>query len=949
MGTIQVKTNDGVLSFKIKGDTPTPLEQMRMQRVITEQSSKSRRSVERKKERQMFDYKTGIQDKKLRRRLSRADTKEDEILALKSMGLTEEDFTRDRRGRIALTPKGAAKFDVQSDKNVVIDERGLTMADFSDLSSLSREIAGGVGGALVGQAAIPIPILGAAAGAFLGTGGAKLLEEGQEYLEGTQSQTGTEVLKDTALDATIGAASEFGGQVLFKGIGKLFGKTGGDLTDDQIKLAGKSIEKFGIKPTLGQIGANKLLSRQQSMGENIIGTSGRLRENHKAIVKQLEKMRSDYGTSDPSAIADILVNAAKSGAKSVEKEQSKLTTAIINNFKEANEALGAAAKKDVDIDGDLYKILRSSYKQFDDDMIVKFSSINKLMNDSVGDIKAFNVKGIKADAKTKKDQFAGVSRGNQAEAERMLDDIINLPDDASFSQIYRARKNLNDAWLGDISAGGGSSNINEVKDQFLQRLDDHLEIKEISKALNRKTLRDASLSSEQKELFRSAARQITPARAAFKEGRKQFEKLSGTLGIRTLVKDIKGGVKPNISGAANTLIKPDNPQLLKNAAVAVGGDSVFNPIKARMAGEWMRKAFKTSMKDNNPTTFSVKKFHDKLDELGTTGSQLFGKDLPEIKKLANQMSALNLTKVSDSMIDEVASRGADESGINLLRNLKTTMDEKSVMDKSRAFKALQDGSITSESAAAVIAQRATKDTEVAKLINYFDEARPEDLTKIKSFYIDNIIGDFGDSFLSDPKQFKLFGKRLQDEFNTGKLSIVFGKDMANDMKDFGDVMVFNSGAVEAGNLVAANIAAQPLENLGKILKFSTLGLLFKSAPQYKSIVNKYKRLTNNKSKETKAEIFGNLLADAFSSLSSQTPAQLIQEGVQETKNQVSSFLESEKRRSTPVPKVLPPISQIPSQIPAPISKQTSNVRQRARENPGAAATLLGGLGSAELL
>ena len=59
-------------------------------------------------------------------------------------------------------------------------------------------------------------------------------------------------------------------------------------------------------------------------------------------------------------------------------------------------------------------------------------------------------------------------------------------------------------------------------------------------------------------------------------------------------------------------------------------------------------------------------------------------------------------------------------------------------------------------------------------MKFFDD--PEDLTKIRSFYVDNIIGDFGDSnFLTDPKQFKLFGDRLQKEFKTGKLTTILEK------------------------------------------------------------------------------------------------------------------------------------------------------------------------------
>ncbi len=118
----------------------------------------------------------------------------------------------------------------ESDRNVIIDERGLTRSDLADVSSLGREIAGGVAGALVGQAAIPIPILGAAIGAGFGTGGAKLIEEGQEVVEGTQGQTAKEVFKDAAVEAAIGAAGDLAIQVLFTLSVQLFGNTTGYLT-----------------------------------------------------------------------------------------------------------------------------------------------------------------------------------------------------------------------------------------------------------------------------------------------------------------------------------------------------------------------------------------------------------------------------------------------------------------------------------------------------------------------------------------------------------------------------------------------------------------------------------------------------------------------------------------------------------------------------------------------
>ena len=87
---------------------------------------------------------------------------------------------------------------------------------------------------------------------------------------------------------------------------------------------------------------------------------------------------------------------------------------------------------------------------------------------------------------------------------------------------------------------------------------------------------------------------------------------------------------------------------------------------------------------------------------------------------------------------------------------------------------------------------------------------------------------------------------------------------------------------------------------------------------------------------------------AFGSAAGQTSIQVIQEGAEEGAKQVSSIIESTQRQPkttpppTPIPQVLPPIETSPA-------NQTSDIRQRAKENPAVAATLLGGLGSAGLL
>ena len=147
------------------------------------------------------------------------------------------------------------------------------------------------------------------------------------------------------------------------------------------------------------------------------------------------------------------------------------------------------------------------------------------------------------------------------------------------------------------------------------------------------------------------------------------------------------------------------------------------------------------------------------------------------------------------------------------------------------------------------------------------------------------------------------------------------------------------------------------KNIGKIAKFMTFGLLFRSAPQYKSIVNQYRAMSQGATQKTKAQMFGNLLANAFTSTLNQLPLQAVDEGVGEVKNQATAVASNIMQQNAPnmfqPPKQTTPVPQVAPPVSAPrvrsVEGRLPTIRQRARENPAIAATLLGGLGSAGLL
>ena len=126
------------------------------------------------------------------------------------------------------------------------------------------------------------------------------------------------------------------------------------------------MDKFNIKPTLSQVGATKPIARQQGITEKVIGTSKRTRDNHNAIINQLEEFRSNYAATTDE-VADVLTDAAKKGASDIQTFRKSLTKDVINLMKQTNQSLGAAASKDQAIDDDLFEMLTTAFTKFDDE------------------------------------------------------------------------------------------------------------------------------------------------------------------------------------------------------------------------------------------------------------------------------------------------------------------------------------------------------------------------------------------------------------------------------------------------------------------------------------------------------------------------------------------------------------------------------------------------------
>ena len=974
MGIVTVETKYGPIDVTIAGERPTAQETFKLDDIkfntkaylpkeaIAEYETKSKGFDV------GFDTTTGIQDGKLRRMLGRAETPEEEEKVLnETFGLTPDQYTRDSRGRLALTPQGAQVFGLETDKPVLVDETGFSKNDFSDLAGLGTVIGGGVTGAIAGTA-VGGPI-GGIIGAALGGGGGKAIEEGTESLQGVQAQESGEILKDIGKEALIAGA----GEGIVAGVAKVFrvasgtGRVGAKLPEEKVEdilnaatFRGRE-EGKGYMASLNAIGAPSLVARQQAISEKALGTSARLRQNHQNIMEDLSWLRGtgDGSDVDVQAVAESLRSAAESGNNALSVAAKNSEKQLLNHMESIANNLGRAATKDVDIDQNLFNIFKQSYKSFDDATKVKFRNIDASINDVVGTDKIFNTKALADAARINADDFVAVSPGTkQAVAKDALLKIAALGDNASFSQIYRARKNLRDVHMSNIS----SDTVGTVEKNYMYQLDNLLGGASVDRAVNALQRGPSGrfmpgYTRAQKDLLKQASRDLVNARNFYKAGNKNFEKINDAVSKKDLINAVRNDDVINPAGLMNSLVRNDNAKLLKEAGEAIDaniGAGTFAPIREQIAAQWLRTNLNKSM-NTTSGKFSASRFKEKVDALGSTADELFGANADEVRRLAEQLNVLSLKNIDESVIKNFTDAGADLPAIGLLKDLRKKSSELATFQRNTINKKLADGNLTDTEAANFISDSAMRAEDVKTLFNIL-RAQPDgaaQIARIQTKYMDDLIGDFDKTFLTDKNQFAKFGDRLAK--NEAKLIEIYGPDTAADMKQFGKIMKLLGESASGGDLVAANIAANPLENLGTIARLSVVGRVFSSGPFYSSFLKKYKKQGAGADLRTRRQIAGELMADAFRGVIVQGIPQTIDEGITTATNQATALLGNQmEQMNTPAPKPqtrtsvpdvqpgsLPEQQMIPGQQPS--------LRERAAQNPAAAATLLGGLGSAGLL
>ena len=891
MGNVQLNTPEGAINILIEGDQPNVEESIKIANILRDRGAGkqvSNEASEQEKLEQLFDTNTGIKSASLRAALSAAENNAEEDAILAKFDIGEGEFLRDKRGRLALTPEGASKFGQETDKNILIDEDGFSRYDLADLAGIAPELIGGIGGAIAGQIAIPIPILGAAIGAGLGAGTGQGVEEIIEAGAGVSRQSAGEIAKDIGTEAAIG----FVGDGLFGLLGKAFGigkkslTAGKELTAEELEIAGKSIE-MDILPSLSAIRAPSVIARTQAIGEKIFKTSDRLKKNNDVMAQKIADFRAKSGTNTADEAGEALLRGLKEDNAGLIKAEAEARKAVLKQFEDTANTFGAAAGRNAYIDDEVFELLAKAQDNFGQLMSQNFKSVDNLMGSVTGSKAFIPIKEFDAKVNALLKDYAGATDRSGMDIIRALEGMQKVGGKtfnkkASFNQLYILRKSLND------NAMAGESTVSNVLKPLVADIDRILKSTDLEAAAQ-----GAKMTSDELTLLTKAQGSLDKARADFATGKQLLEDLSGNRILKDLDDYVRNNVEPVDPKIYKDLVKPNSPTFLERAFTVLdefGQPGSSKLLRDELANNFVKDALTKSGIDSFSTVaFSGKAFADAIDGLGTTGKVLFGGETQynSIKSLANQVRITSLGKIDDNIIDNVINQGGSQDLKGLLQSVKNAQVNVHNLQASSVRNKLANGNLNATEAGELIANNSTKANEIDEILTYFKtQGDDESVKKVQGYFMNSLIDDFGETVMTDSKKLNSFADRMLEASKGDKLNVIYGPDMGKEMTEFAKILKFNARTAEGGDLIAANIAASPLQNLGKLAKFTLLGRYLTSAPYYKQILKQYKDgVRTVKTDAERARTLGQAIRNAFS----QGPGQFMQEGLNEGSDQIEAL------------------------------------------------------------
>lgn len=933
---------------EIKGEQPTVSEKIKIADLIRNRQRASQQNINFRSatEQEGFDTKSGIPNAKLRAFLSTAENSAEQENILNKAGFAVDDYTRDKRGRLALNPSGAKKLGIETEKPILIDEEGFSRYDFADLAGISPELTLGVAGAIAGTAAIPIPLLGTIIGGAAGASTGSLLEEAVEGIAGVSEQSAGEIVKEALVEGAITGASElfFGAPLLvLRGITK--GVTPGVVREggEELRLAGEAIEE-GYAPSLTQIGGPPVAAKLEQTTENLIGYSKRMEVNQNRMREDLDKLRQFIDESDKEieSVGGKVVSAAKSESKRLKDLETQAFTSVTRALRQAVETSELGIKQNKNLDEKVISFIEDAAKQFNDQATQNYRVIDDIIETPVGTTSIIPTNPIKEVADDlKKSYETGRVIGDPPERGatlRLVNQIESLGDTISFKDLYKSI-GLVSKEMRDNLAQGSSTYMGNLR-LIRNTLDSMLDVENLNSLPSAQI---ASIGDEGFEALKNAAKQVKPSRDFYKSGVDDIEKIEDAIGIKNIVRKVKSGEGLEVvQGTLQKLVKNNNPRPLQDLKFAVGQDN-FGQIRNLLSSQFLFDAVRKSGLDStDPSLFRSSVFKKQIEDLGETAKELFGDNLPKIKNLANKIDSVgNGFKIDQETINRAILSGFEEQGdvVRSLENALRATNEIAVAKRNGVLRNIAEGQVSPDEAAQAIASTSTSAEDFKLIFNALDD---EGKNTVKSYFMRNMLEGFGPT--SESAKLKELAKRIKDGNKNNRLVDLYGKEQSKQMLKFAQNMEYLSRNPSSASLVAQGIAVNFIKNIGRLARLGILSRFLTSGPSLQK-VNKAFQATKGQPIEERASIVSSVLRGLLRPIP-QTTGQLASEELSDLEGQAKFFIENETDLGQQLsnlsqqiqnPNISSDLAQI-SPLQEPVNA-TGGLRQRAKTDPAVAQAL----------
>ena len=856
-----------------------------------------------------FDY-SGLPNSKLRRGLSFMDTAgEKESYLTDKIGPEGVGWTMDKYGRYAVMPEFREKLGgTPGEMPLTIDNPGkYDSGDISDLAGSAPEILATI---LASIGTRNYGLAPAMLASGVGAGAAKTMEELTESALGMQQQSVGEIAEDVRNEALLGGAAELGGRALVGTGKKIFspaevriptGERGvfnlktftyapkvdagsGPGVRETQTLIRELIDEGAIPDVAKATGKDFPLGFFAGLGERLFGYN---QQKNVTNVKYLQnKINGFLNEVDAEPFDPFMgkvfpkLGEEKLGAL-IQLQRNKSQSEIELGVNTALETLKSAIKTESDsltskvgtgevpenVGTNLSGAVNNAFQEFK-------TATTKLYNEAdqlLGNKAVIPTSSLKREAKAILDDVPKTAEGQYVGGVseitlKLLEDMVDMPAHISATHMSALRTMFGDAGFSEeMLKGFGQKQFNILKSAANEGFDSAINssvkgVRYIDKNGN-SVLTEKTLTPKEIENTKAGLLKLKEATSAYGEGIALFD--------NRLIKKL-------------TKLDGVDPDLIISSVVIRNSPNKINQfLKATDDPEAARKMLQSGHFDSmiaNATDveggFSASNVLRQIKTLGTSFPALYKDSAPVILRSLEQLSKTqkfipkeDAAKIKTSLLESINS-GKTGDFTNLVKEYVKNVDEQFKFLDANFNKVL--GKQSPEEVIPWLTTKA-KSQDITEFINFYSKESPEIVEGFKQKFMINLLDNVYDTTKANPVGVVLNGKNLltniQKENMPSRINAAFGPETAKALERFAEQASFltTKGDGFAGGLVAMNIALNPLQNLGKLLKLNILTDILSKPGTLRYLTT----IIENPSKRATGYAVGQLTADIIAQISTE--------------------------------------------------------------------------------